>query len=103
MELILASTYTLLWIGIVLGWVWFLWAIKDLKTDDFWSNCMRCAACNSALSDYEATRKNSNGDFVDLCNYCFETIKEDVEVENNHDTYISEHDIFDESEYSPDE
>ena len=38
---------------------------------------MRCKACNVLLSDYEATRKNDNG-FIDLCNYCYKSVCEDV-------------------------
>lgn len=33
---------------------------------------MRCYACNALLSDFEATRKYNNGDFVDLCNNCWQ-------------------------------
>lgn len=32
---------------------------------------MRCLACNVALTDYEATRKFSWGECVDLCNKCY--------------------------------
>lgn len=32
---------------------------------------MRCIACNKALGDFESTRKDSEGQFVDLCNYCY--------------------------------
>jgi hypothetical protein len=32
---------------------------------------MRCVACNIELNDYEATRKDSAGRFLDLCNHCF--------------------------------
>lgn len=39
---------------------------------------MRCLACNKLLSDYEATRKYENGDFIDLCNHCFATIADSV-------------------------
>ena len=31
---------------------------------------MRCITCNSQLSDFESTRKNVRGSFVDLCHYC---------------------------------
>ena len=36
---------------------------------------MRCVACNSNLSDYESTRKYKNGEYFDLCNHCFSTIR----------------------------
>lgn len=42
---------------------------------------MRCLACDVELTDLEATRKYAgSGDFVDLCDHCFETIEEDVDV-----------------------
>lgn len=42
---------------------------------------MRCLACDCVLSDREATRRfEESGEFVDLCDDCFETIAEDVEV-----------------------
>ena len=31
---------------------------------------MRCIACNKNLTDFESTRKMSNGAFLDLCNHC---------------------------------
>jgi hypothetical protein len=36
---------------------------------------MRCRACNSELNDWEATRKDSKGEFHDLCSDCFAEIK----------------------------
>lgn len=37
---------------------------------------MRCKACDCLLTDFEATRKSrESGEYVDLCNRCFETIK----------------------------
>jgi hypothetical protein len=32
---------------------------------------MRCVACNVELNDYESTRKDSEGRFLDMCNHCF--------------------------------
>lgn len=32
---------------------------------------MRCLACNIELNDFEATRKDTNDQFIDLCNQCF--------------------------------
>lgn len=41
---------------------------------------MRCQACNVILTTQEATRKFAkSGDFVDLCNKCFNTIADDVQ------------------------
>jgi hypothetical protein len=31
---------------------------------------MICAACNTILSNFEATRKAYDGSFLDLCNEC---------------------------------
>jgi hypothetical protein len=47
---------------------------------------MRCIACNSELTDYEATRKSSaTGEFLDLCNTCYNSITEDVQAIDNKD------------------
>lgn len=32
---------------------------------------MKCLACDEILTDQEATRKNSNNEFVDICFQCF--------------------------------
>ena len=32
---------------------------------------MRCVACNKNLTDFESTRKYTDGDYVDLCNTCW--------------------------------
>jgi len=40
---------------------------------------MRCRACDVILSDYETTRKSLvTGEYYDLCNNCFKTIKSDL-------------------------
>ena len=42
---------------------------------------MRCKACDISLTDYEATRKSSrSGEFLDLCNTCYKSINDDIEV-----------------------
>jgi hypothetical protein len=42
---------------------------------------MRCIACNAVLTDFEATRKGANtGDYIDMCERCFSTIKDDIDV-----------------------
>ena len=42
---------------------------------------MKCLSCDCVLSDFEATRKSATtGEFLDMCNNCFETIKYDVQV-----------------------
>ena len=32
---------------------------------------MRCLSCNKALNDFESTRKYENGEYIDMCNHCF--------------------------------
>lgn len=34
---------------------------------------MRCKACNKLLTDFETTRKYSDGSYVDMCNHCFKS------------------------------
>jgi hypothetical protein len=47
---------------------------------------MRCRACNKVLTDFELTRKSTvSEDFLDLCNDCYRTIKEDVPTVERHD------------------
>ena len=42
---------------------------------------MRCQACNCALTDFESTRKSYiTKEYIDLCNKCFETIRDDFET-----------------------
>ena len=35
---------------------------------------MRCKACNKILEDLELTRKDSRGDFYDLCGVCLSSV-----------------------------
>lgn len=39
---------------------------------------MRCICCNKNLNDYESTRKDLQGNYLDMCNKCYGEIKEDV-------------------------
>lgn len=32
---------------------------------------MKCLSCDRILNDYESTRKYENGEYVDMCNSCF--------------------------------
>lgn len=42
---------------------------------------MRCLSCDCLLSDFESTRKSrTTNDYIDLCNNCFEDIKDAVDV-----------------------
>lgn len=56
---------------------------------------MRCKACDALLNEYESTRRSSNsGEFLDLCNYCYKSIEEDIEVFDN-SQYIHFQDVVD--------
>lgn len=42
---------------------------------------MRCKACNVPLNDFESTRKSSvTGEFLDLCNHCYNSVRNDVQA-----------------------
>ena len=58
---------------------------------------MRCLACNGELSDDESTRQNKDGEDLELCNSCYNRVKEDVTVATNQDTSIVEHGLIDRS------
>lgn len=49
---------------------------------------MRCYCCDKPLNDFESTRKSvATGDYLDMCNKCFNTIKEDINAEERYDLY----------------
>lgn len=62
---------------------------------------MRCLACNKALSDFEATRKSTQtGEYIDLCNTCYRTIKDVILPEEREDLRdVIEDDDEDNEEY----
>lgn len=39
---------------------------------------MRCIACDKNLNDFESTRKDLHGHYIDMCNGCYGEIKDDV-------------------------
>jgi hypothetical protein len=39
---------------------------------------MRCIACDKALSSFEATRKDEQNNFIDMCNNCFKHVEDEV-------------------------
>jgi hypothetical protein len=40
---------------------------------------MKCLSCDKNLTDFESTRKySSTGGFVDLCNYCFGSVSDQI-------------------------
>lgn len=47
---------------------------------------MRCKACNVILDDTELTKKDTNGDFIDMCNYC---VHSSGSVELTNDTFVT--------------
>lgn len=45
---------------------------------------MRCKACDERLTARESTRKGLfTGEYIDLCDKCVETIKEDIGMVDN--------------------
>ena len=47
---------------------------------------MRCKACNKSLNAFESTRKSKeSGEYIDLCNYCYAFVKDDLQVIENYD------------------
>ena len=61
---------------------------------------MRCYCCNAVLSDFEATRKSvQSGDFVDMCNSCFNHVKDDMDVVERQDLqHVSDEEIEDDEQ-----
>jgi len=44
---------------------------------------MRCATCDRLLTDYEATRKDPEGEYLDLCGPCYSAHRQlMVEIED---------------------
>lgn len=40
---------------------------------------MRCLSCNAKLTEFESTRRGLNtNEFIDLCNQCYSSIREEV-------------------------
>lgn len=68
---------------------------------------MRCLACDTILTDFEATRKSrESGHYVDLCNRCFLPIKGVFKVDEREDLRTNEaprNDYFWEQEEDDDE
>jgi NAD-dependent SIR2 family protein deacetylase len=50
----------------------------------------RCVACNKNLNDYESTRKDIHGVYLDMCNGCYKTIKNDVVTVEREDLSTTE-------------
>ena len=65
---------------------------------------MRCYCCDKILSDFESTRKSVNtGDYLDMCNKCYATIKDELHAEERYDLFDGdEEELEDESFLSND-
>lgn len=51
---------------------------------------MHCRACDALLSDFESTRRNKNtGEFIDLCNSCYQEVKHIIPVSERKDLMLS--------------
>jgi hypothetical protein len=60
---------------------------------------MRCLSCDAELNDFESTRKYADsGEFVDLCNFCFQSIKDSVAVRERFDLFKESDEIADTDE-----
>lgn len=46
---------------------------------------MKCRACDAMLNSFEATRKNRHNEFLDLCNGCYNSVKEDIQALERYD------------------
>ena len=44
---------------------------------------MRCLSCNEPMRPYDRTRKTLSGDYVDLCGYCYSTIRNELPTVGN--------------------
>ncbi len=51
---------------------------------------MRCIACDKNLNDFESTRKDLHGGYLDMCNECYNYIKEDVLSVERDDLSVTE-------------
>lgn len=52
---------------------------------------MRCRCCDKRLSEFESTRKSINtGEYLDMCNTCYNTISNQVLSYERYDLYDDE-------------
>ena len=51
---------------------------------------MRCKACNVILEDHEAVRKDSRGEYYDLCSVCLKSIYQSELYDDNYLVNIPE-------------
>ena len=65
---------------------------------------MRCVACNKNLNDFESTRKDSEGKFLDLCNHCYHEVQSDISaVQERQDLSNGDDELFEDDwiEFDP--
>ena len=61
---------------------------------------MRCYCCDKILSDFESTRKSVNtGDYLDMCNKCYSTIKDDLHAEERYDLFDGDEEELEDNNY----
>lgn len=58
---------------------------------------MHCCLCDALLTDFEATRRNAHtGEFLDICNHCFQDLKDIVPTRDRKD--LVNQSVFDDNE-----
>jgi hypothetical protein len=61
---------------------------------------MRCYCCDKILSDFESTRKSVNtGEYLDMCNKCYSTIKEELHAEERYDLFDGDEDELEDKSF----
>jgi len=59
---------------------------------------MRCYCCDKILSDFESTRKSvTTGDYLDMCNKCYATIKDELHSEERYDLFDGDEDALEDN------
>jgi len=59
---------------------------------------MRCYCCDKILSDFESTRKSvMTGDYLDMCNKCYATIKDELHSEERYDLFDGDEDSLEDN------
>ena len=58
---------------------------------------MHCVLCDALLTDFEATRRNAvTGEFLDICNHCFQDLKDIVPTRDRKD--LVNQSVFDDNQ-----
>ena len=59
---------------------------------------MRCYCCDKILSDFESTRKSvMTGNYLDMCNKCYSTIKDELHSEERYDLFDGDEDSLEDN------